>query len=186
MKEKCDSTNTNALVQVGVHIVITMIFGQVNQDPRSAAAIPGPAEAAVADPPARRAAPLLAENIRRVAFHQHANAKDQRTTEAFWLPNSAEHLGPLLRNGCGDRGRRTDPGLQRTLGYGSWSWCQWFSGGTGDKWFPEYMGGKKRQALFSQRIVTSTFRGLGERNPLSSCCRLSRARCCRCPAAPCL
>lgn len=36
-----------------------MIFGQVNQDSCGAAAVSGPAEAAVADAPARRAPPLL-------------------------------------------------------------------------------------------------------------------------------
>lgn len=59
-----------------MHIVITVIFGQVNQDSRSAAAVSGPAEAAVADPPARWAPPLLAGGgeTRRVRFDRHTNA----------------------------------------------------------------------------------------------------------------
>lgn len=59
IKEKLDSTNPNALVQVGVRVVITVKFGQVNQDSGGAAAVSGPAEAAVADAPAGRAPPLL-------------------------------------------------------------------------------------------------------------------------------
>lgn len=45
--------------QVGVHIVIAVVFRQVNQHPRSTAAFSGTAEAAVADPSAWRTLPLL-------------------------------------------------------------------------------------------------------------------------------
>lgn len=48
-----------SLVQVGVHVIIAVKFSQVNQYSRSTAAIPGPTEAAVADPSARWAQPLL-------------------------------------------------------------------------------------------------------------------------------
>lgn len=120
-----------------MHIIITVIFGQVNQDSCSTSTVSGPAEAAVADAPAGRAPPLLMGETRHVSYDRHANARHQTT--AISLPNSAERLGPPLRNGCGDRGRRTDPELQRTRGYDSWSWCRLFSGGTGGKWFPEYI-----------------------------------------------
>lgn len=162
MKEILDSTNPNALVQVGVHIVIAVIFGQVNQDSCSAAAISGPAEAAVADAPARRAPPLLRGETRAVRLDRHANAPDQRRAKPSSLPNSAEHLGPPLRNGCGDRGRRTGPGRQRTRGSDSWSWCQSFSGGTGGKWFPEQMC-TFLKALFRRRLVTNAFPALRTR-----------------------
>lgn len=65
--------HTNALVQVGVHVVITVIFGQVNQDSRSTSAVSGPAEAAVADAPAGRAPPLLGGETRHVSFDRHTN-----------------------------------------------------------------------------------------------------------------
>lgn len=45
--------------QIGVHIVKAMIFSQVNQHSRSTATVSGPTEAAVTDPSARRAQPLL-------------------------------------------------------------------------------------------------------------------------------
>lgn len=162
MKETLHSTNPNALVQVGVHIVIAVIFGQVHQDSGSAAAISGPAEAAVADAPARRAPPLLTGETRAVRLDPHTNAPDRSTAKCCSLPNSAEHLGPPLRSGCGDRGRRTGPGRQRTRGSDSWSWCQSFSGGTGGKWFPAQMRAFLT-ALFRQRLVTNAFLGLRAR-----------------------
>lgn len=45
-----------------MHIIIAMIFSQVDQHARSTAAISGPTEAAVADPSTRRAIPLLTED----------------------------------------------------------------------------------------------------------------------------
>lgn len=70
----------------------------------------------------------------------HMQSKANAILYAGYPPDSAEHLGPPLRSGYGDRGHRTDPSPRHTLGYGSWFWCRLFSGGTGDKWIPENKG----------------------------------------------
>lgn len=106
-------------VQVGVHIVIAMIFGQVNQHSRGTAAVSGPTEAAVTDASARRALPLLTENT-HLSDVTNAHTQNRRQRPLSYSPDSAERLGPPLRSGSGDRGRRTGPSLPRTPGCGSW------------------------------------------------------------------
>lgn len=151
-----------------MHVVVTVVFGQVDQDSCSAAAVPGPAEAAVADAPARRAVPLLMGGGGRPDESRLINTQThhiEQRRKSVKLPNSAEHLGPPLRNGYGGRGRRTGPGPQRTPGSDSWSWCRLFSGGTGGKWIPEK---NKIKSIFLKKknthsLVTNASTGLKQR-----------------------
>lgn len=55
--------------QVGVHIIKAVVFSQVNQDPRGTATLTGSTEAAVADPSAGRAQPLLHTRTKSVTAH---------------------------------------------------------------------------------------------------------------------
>lgn len=48
-------------VQIGVHVVVAVILGQVDQHSGGAAAVSGPAEATVADASAGRTQPLLSK-----------------------------------------------------------------------------------------------------------------------------
>ncbi len=59
--------------QVGVHVIKAVVFSQVNQHSCGAATVSGPTEAAVADPSAWRALPLLPEAIKSVRLAQHKN-----------------------------------------------------------------------------------------------------------------
>lgn len=124
-------------VQISMHVIIAIIFSQVNQNPCSTAAISGPTEAAVTDPSAWWALPLLTRN-NEISQMSPTYTHNQMWRKSFRdSPNLAEHLGPPLRSGYEGRGHRTDPSLPHTLGYGSWFWCRLFSGGTGGKWTPE-------------------------------------------------
>lgn len=64
-----------------MHVVVAVVFGQVNQDSRSAAAVSGPAEAAVADAPAGRAPPLLGGQTRRVTRDRSPTHQIRRQTD---------------------------------------------------------------------------------------------------------
>lgn len=123
--------------QVGMHIIIAVIFSQVNQHSCGAATVSGPTEAAVADPSAWRALPLLPETMKSVRLAQHTHTHTSQSAAFRCSPDSAERLGPPLHSGCEDRGHRTDPSPPRTLDYGSLFWCRLFFGGTGGKWIPD-------------------------------------------------
>lgn len=56
--------------QVCVHVIKAVIFSQVNQHSCGTATISGPTEAAVADPSAWRALPLLPETKKSVRLAQ--------------------------------------------------------------------------------------------------------------------
>lgn len=136
-------------VQIGVHVIVTMVFSQVNQNPCGTAAITCPAEAAVAYPSAWWALPLLPRD-HEISQMSPTYTHNQMGRKSFRdSPNLAEHLGPPLHIGYEDRGHRTGPSLPHTLDYGSWFWCRLFSGGTGGKWFPG-----KKICIFNQTILT--------------------------------
>ncbi len=59
-------------LQVGVHVIKSMIFSQIHQHSCSTAAVSGPTEAAVTDPSAWRALPLLTKTMRnKIRLAQH-------------------------------------------------------------------------------------------------------------------
>lgn len=102
-----------------MHVIEAVIFRQVNQHPCGTSTFSGTTEAAVADPSARRALPLLSVRLKLVTLIQHIQHAFNTTDMLKYSPDSARHLGPPLHSGYGDRGHRTDPSLQHTLDYDS-------------------------------------------------------------------
>lgn len=103
-----------------------MIFGQVDQDSCSAAAVPGPAEAAVADAPARRAAPLLtgkggggADESRLIDTQTH-HIKRRRNPLSYRIQQSISDLLSVTVTEAGAAELAPDPNALRvpTVGLG--------------------------------------------------------------------
>lgn len=108
-----------------MHVVITVIFGQVDQDSCSAAAVPGPAEAAVADAPARRAAPLLTGEVgrpdeSRLINTQTHHIKRRRNLLSYRIQQSISDLLSVTVPEAGATELAPDPNALRvpTVGLG--------------------------------------------------------------------
>lgn len=108
-----------------MHVVVTVVFGQVDQDSCSAAAVPGPAEAAVADAPARGAAPLLtvggggADESRWIDTQTH-HIKRRRNPLSYRIQQSISDLFSVTVTEAGAAELAPDPNALRvpTIGLG--------------------------------------------------------------------
>lgn len=80
--------------QVGVHIVKAVVFGQVHQHSRRAAAFSGPAEAAVTDPSAWWALPLLPRTMRMkwVTRTMHTYTEHSTCLQTYRIQQSISDL----------------------------------------------------------------------------------------------
>jgi len=82
--------------QVGVHIVKSLVFCQVHQHSCGTATISGPTEAAVTDPSAWRAQPLLPRTTTRKSVRPAQHTHDHTTSHVFGTHRIQKSVADLL------------------------------------------------------------------------------------------